>query len=166
MGKNVQLLILIGAPGSGKTTFARYILRTEEDWMRICHDEIRTMQFTKNIHSNQEIMIKEMIDAAIEALLKKQCNVLLDGYHCKKEKIDHYIEKFNHLADISFKLFDVDKEILIERCEKRFQTTGKHTSIDTINKYINELSVLKRKFDFETRTKIIISPINSSYPIR
>ena len=38
-----KLLILVGAPGSGKSTFARYFLRTEDNWVRVNRDDFRLM---------------------------------------------------------------------------------------------------------------------------
>ena len=147
---------MVGAPGSGKTTFARYFLRTEENWMRLCRDDFRAMQFANGNMSNQEErMIAEMIDVTIEALLLKRFNVLIDATHCRREYIDHYIERFNHIADISFKLFDVDAATLIERCKKRFHTTGKLVPKSVLKRFIDDLEVLKKGFDFAPRPKIV-----------
>ena len=154
MTKNLQILILIGAPGSGKSTFARYFLRTEENWMRLCRDDFRTMQFsTGNLSNHEEQLIAEMIDAAVDTLLAKKSNVLLDATHCRAEYINHYIERFNHLADITFKVFDVDAATIAERCEKRFRNTGKEIPASVQKKFINELEKLKKEFDFSTRPK-------------
>ena len=147
-------MILVGAPGSGKSTFARYFLRTEENWMRLCRDDFRLMQFSGgNLSGHEEHLIAEMIDIAIEGLLLKRCNVLLDSTHCRKEYINHYIERFNHLADISFKVFDVDAATLSERCEKRFQSTGKLIPTHIQKKFIEELEILKKEFDFTFHPK-------------
>ena len=155
MSKNVQILILIGAPGSGKTTFARYFVRTEENWIRLCRDDFRSMQFTTGNMSNyEESLIADMIDASVETLLLNQSNILLDAPHCRREYIEHYIERFNRQADISFKLFDADIATLIERCEKRFQNTGKFVSEAAIKRYIEDLEELKKEFDFSFRPKI------------
>ena len=157
MAKELQILILIGAPGSGKSAFARYFLRTEENWMRLCRDDFRAMQFTTdNMSNHEERLIAEMTDAAIEKLLLKRCNVLIDATHCRKEYLNHYIERFNHLADISFKVFDVDYSTLAERCDKRFQNTGKFIPRSVLKKFVKELEVLKKEFDFSPRPKVDI----------
>lgn len=155
MKKNPQILILVGAPGSGKSTFAKYFIRTEESWMRVCRDDFRTMHFsTSNLSPREEGAITEMIDGAITGLLRRRMNIIIDATHCKAEYINHYIEKFNHLADISFKIFDLDAQTIAERCEKRNKETGKYISQSVQSKYIKELQILKKSFDFSIRPKV------------
>lgn len=150
--KNPQLLLLIGAPGSGKSTYAKYHLRTEENWIRLSRDDFRTMQFTySNLSTHEERLITEMVDVSIEAALRKRTNVVLDATNCKAEYLNEYISKFNHLADISFKVFEVDAKRIAERCERRNQETGKFIPARVQTKYIKELEVLKATFDFSKR---------------
>lgn len=154
MKKNIQILILIGVPGSGKSTFAKYFIRTEENWTRLCRDDFRMMHFTySNMSPREESLITDMVDASVESLLKKKCNVLIDATHCRAEYIDHYINKFNHLADISFKVFDIEEKEAAERCEKRNKETGKFISVNVLRKYLKELDELKKTFDFSIRPK-------------
>lgn len=150
--KNPQLFILIGAPGSGKSTFAKYFIRTEENWMRLCRDDFRTMHFTySNLPPHEEGLITEMLDVSVEILLRKRCNVLLDATHCRAEYLNHYIDKFNHLADISFKIFEADAKTIADRCEKRNKETGKYIPTNVQKRYMKELEELKQVFDFSPR---------------
>ncbi|MDR1455086.1 MAG: AAA family ATPase [Tannerella sp.] len=154
MEKNTQILLLIGAPGSGKSTFAKYFIRTEENWMRLCRDDFRMMNFNDSLLSkNEEILLSEMLDAAAEALLRKKCNVLIDSTHCRAKYLNHYIEKFNTLADISFKVFECGAEELIARCEKRQAETGRSVPAHIIRRFVRELEHLKTTFDFSPRPR-------------
>jgi predicted kinase len=155
MKKNPQILLLIGAPGSGKSTFAKYFIRTEENWMRLCRDDFRMMNFNDSLLSkNEENLLSEMLDVAVEALLRKKCNVLLDSTHCRAEYLNHYIEKFNTLADISFKVFECSTEELIARCEKRQAETGRSIPAHVIKRFADDLEKLKTTFDFAPRPLI------------
>jgi len=155
MKKNPQILILIGAPGSGKSTFAKYHIRTEENWMRLCRDDFRMMHFTySNLSPREEGLITDMLDVSIEALLRKRCNVLIDATHCRAEYLNHYIEKFNTMADISFKIFEADAKELAERCDKRNKETGKYIPVNVQKRYMKELEELKKTFDLSPRPMI------------
>ena len=58
------------------------------------------------------------------------------------------------MADISFKVFDLDAQTIAERCDKRNKETGKYISQSVQSKYIKELHTLKKDFDFSIRPKV------------
>lgn len=153
--KNTKILLLVGVPGSGKSTFAKYFLRTEENWIRLCRDDFRLMQFSQtNLSKYQENTITEIIDSSIELLLRKKTNVLIDATNCKAEYLNHYISKFNHLADIAFKVFDLDAKTIADRCEKRYNDTGKYIPNKVQVRYLKEFASLKESFDFSLRPQL------------
>lgn len=147
--KNSQILILVGAPGSGKSSFAKYFLRTEENWTRVSRDDFRSMQF-QGSRGNERIesVLTFAVEASIEALLLRHCNVIIDATHCKKDYINQYVKRFGHMADIHFKVFDVPLEELENRCAERETQTGKHIPKNVIQKYVAEFENLKKHFDF------------------
>lgn len=153
--RNPQLLILVGPPGSGKSTFAKYHLRTEENWFRVNRDDLRLMQFSQeNLSEDEEALLTKMVDSAIISLLNNKVNVIVDATHTRKEFLNQYIIKFNHLADISFKLFEVEKEELKQRVIQRHQETGKFIPPNVLKRFIEQYENVKNNFDFEMRPKI------------
>ncbi len=150
--RNPQLLVLVGAPGAGKSTFAKYHLRTHLNWARVCRDDFWQMHFSQSFLSDlDEQMITRMIDAAIESLLVHKTSVIADATHTKREYLDDYIRKFGHLADVSFKVFEGTAEVLHKRCKARYAETGKFIPATAIDKHIGHLEHLKQKFDFAAR---------------
>ncbi len=147
--KKPNILILVGAPGSGKSTFAKYFMRTEENWARVSRDDFRAMQFEGTRASEDtEVMITTAIEACIKAYLARNISVLIDATHCRKDYINEYIKKYNSLANISFKVFDVSYEELLQRCATREAATGKHIPLKVIEQFVSQLKHLKTVFDF------------------
>jgi predicted kinase len=156
--KTPEIKILIGATGAGKTTFAKYWLRTEPNWMRVSRDDFRTMHFSnENMSWEDENKITEMIDGAVMAALNKGINILVDATHCKAEYINAYINKYSHKANISFKIFEVPLDELKKRCLERYEQTGKFIPERVIEKFHKELINLKSHFDFTPRMKTEVS---------
>lgn len=149
------MLILVGPPGSGKSTYAKYHLRTEENWIRVNRDDFRAMQFSMdNLTEEQEAIITKMVDNTIVALLSNRVNVIVDATNTRKEFLQQYLYKFNHLADISFKLFDVPSDELKQRVTKRYEDTGRYIPPEVLKKFLQQFENVKTNFDFGIRRKI------------
>ena len=151
-----RIMILIGAPGSGKTTFAESFVTTHRNWIRVSRDDLRAMNFNTTIlEQRAERMTSVLVDAAIDCLLRQGCNVLLDATHCRRRYLTQHIRKFNHRATITFKLFELETDELIARCMKREAKTGRKVPADVVRRFVDELEQLKRTFDFSPRPRIL-----------
>ncbi|EPD28049.1 Predicted kinase [Capnocytophaga granulosa] len=145
-----KLLILVGAPGSGKSTFARYFIRTEDNWVRVNRDDFRLMQFGDTLMSPfYEERITKMVEASVITLLKHHTNVIIDTTNCSLRTLEDMIQAYTEYADISFKVFDLSVEELVKRCDKRCEQTGKFIPKSAIEKHVTQLQYTKEKFDFK-----------------
>ena len=145
-----KLLILVGAPGSGKSTFARYFLRTEDNWVRVNRDDFRLMQFGDTLMSPfYEERITKMVEASVITLLKNHTNVIIDATNSSLRTLEDMVRTYTEYADISFKVFDLSVEELVKRCDKRYEQTGKFIPKSAIEKHVTQLQYTKEKFDFK-----------------
>lgn len=145
-----KLLILVGAPGSGKSTFARYFIRTEDNWVRVNRDDFRLMQFGDTLMSPfYEERITKMVEASVITLLKNHTNVIIDATNSSLRTLEDMVLTYTEYADISFKVFDLSVEELVKRCDKRYEQTGKFIPKSAIEKHVTQLQYTKEKFDFK-----------------
>lgn len=145
MKKTPTLILLIGSPASGKTTYAEWIVRTEPKTMRISRDEIRFAQFQDKMDPPTEGMITKIINQQTKTLLSNGWNVILDNCNTKWDYIKDPINDFKEMANIEFKLFDLPLEELFEGNEKRIRQVPKKV----IENMFYQLQGLKQKFDFK-----------------
>ena len=141
-----KLLILVGAPGSGKSTFARYFLRTEDNWIRVNRDDFRLMQFGDSLIYEERI--SKMVEASVLTLLKSDTNVIIDATNTSLRTIEDMIHTYTEYADISFKVFDLPVDELVKRCDKRYEETGKFISKSVVERNVANLKHTLEKFDF------------------
>jgi polynucleotide kinase len=144
-----KLLILVGAPGSGKSTFARYFLRTEDNWIRVNRDDFRLMQFGDSLMIPfYEERISKMVEASVLTLLKSDTNVIIDATNTSLRTIQDMIHTYTEYADISFKVFDLPVDELVKRCDKRYEETGKFISKSVVERNVANLKHTLERFDF------------------
>ena len=144
---NLKILILIGIPASGKSTWAKEYVRKHENWVRVNRDDFRRMlKDAQQCEPKIEDMITTLTHATIETCLMKKQNVIIDNTNLKQRYIDEIINKFRYSADIEYQLFDISLQKAVERDNARDSKVGE----GVIKKMYQDYKNLIESFDFQT----------------
>ena len=151
MKTNLKIKILIGVPASGKSTWAKDFVKSNDNWTRVSRDDFREMLKNYGVVENKvENIINELVDATIEQSLLKKMNVIVDNTNLKDKYIQKIIEKFKFSADIDYQVFDISKDKAIERDRLRDKSVGPII----INRMYKEYKILMDSFDFQPVRKM------------
>lgn len=126
MSQIVNIKILSGIPGCGKSTWARNYVANTRNVIRINRDDLRHILVEDfNSEGNESIINKSKL-ALIKTAIEFDRNIVLDDTHCYKDYLIFLIdfirktgEEFNKTTVIEILDFDVDSKICIERNENR-----------------------------------------------
>lgn len=149
--KTLKIKILIGIPASGKTTWSKDFVRSNDNWTRVSRDDFREMLKNSGVVENKvENIINELVNSTIEQSLLKKMNVIVDNTNLKEKYIQDIIEKFKYSADIDYQVFDISLDKAIERDKSR---ADKNVGAHTITKMYKDYKVLLDSFSFQPVSK-------------
>lgn len=151
MGENRKIIICIGIPASGKTSWAKEFVRKNSNWVRVNRDDFRLMLKNAQVcEPKLEDLITELSDAVVEKSLMKKLNVIIDNTNVKLKYIKELIEKFKYSADIDFRVFDISLDKAIERDKEREMKVGE----GVIKKMYENYKIVIDSFGFQPVNKI------------
>ncbi len=114
-----ELILCIGAPGSGKSTWSKQFVKENKDYIRICRDDMRTMfKQVQMLPWEMESVLTDIVQGMVKTAVKNDIPVVLDQTNCKLKYIYCW-----ETYDVQLKIFNEPLDVLIERNNKR--TTDK-----------------------------------------
>ena len=147
---NLKILILIGIPASGKSTWGKEYVRRNSNWVRVNRDDFRIMLKNSQVcEPKLEDLITELSVTVIEKALMKRLNVIIDNTNVKLKYIKELVKKFKYSADIDFRVFDISLDKAIERDKNREMKVGE----GVIRKMYENYKVVIDSFDFQPVNK-------------
>lgn len=137
-----SVLFLIGAPGSGKSTFATGVLEkdTSKKIVVLSRDNYRKSLMNSYIPDRRfEMLITELFYADLKICLDMKYSVIIDNTNVKLTDIKAILKQIEGKAQISYKIFDVDKETLLERNKTRGEKSVPVNVIDRMTENLNAM---------------------------
>lgn len=138
------VLVLKGTCGSGKSTFAKELLKNDKSYKRLNNDDLRA-QFDFSVWSlENEKLINNASDLLLEEFLKQGYNVVIDNVHSSKHHFDRYCKIVGKLfidCVVEEKPFYVELSTAIERDYKRASNPAAsgYVGKEVVSKHWNKL---------------------------
>ena len=132
-----KLILTVGIPGSGKSTWSQQYIRENPNTVRLNSDKFREMLFAYNpsrvaeywSHSNlqdNESIVRFVIKNLTESLLENGINVIVDGMNLKKTTISLFLElAAKTQSSAVIKEFNTPLNTCIQRDQQRERYVGK-----------------------------------------
>ena len=127
-----RLIMLIGLPGSGKSTYAKSLLDPEGKVKYCSSDSIRKELYgDENIQGNPQTVF-EHLHNNVQMYLKQGYDVIYDATNVTRKNRRGVINKFNNIADIEAHIVWAPYEECVARDKQRVKTVGE----DVIRKFL------------------------------
>lgn len=166
-----KLLVLQGAPASGKSTFARQLAHEDKSYVIVNRDSIRNSRGDYWI-PEQEDYITSIEDFSVKNALGRGYNVVVDATNLNPISINKWkaiADEFN--AEIEFKMFEISFEDTVARDKLRDRPVGEKVIKEFFRKYFPEklTSFFDNRFILEpdvTATQVVLCDIDGTIALR
>jgi len=126
MNQKLIVWILVGPPGSGKTTFGQTLAEEDPRIERVCPDEFQTL--IGGSESNQAVVPQAFLATKIAmkaALTEGKC-VIVDATNMYRKARKDFIDiAHEYGAKVHAVVFELDKATVMERIKKRVANGGR-----------------------------------------
>ena len=136
------MVILIGPPASGKSTFTEKLHELRDD-VEVCSTDDFFMKDGRyefdvsKLGSNHQ----KNFQKSFNAMKRHHSIVVIDNTNLSISDFKEYVKGANtYHYKVLFKIFQVDRDELIRRTEKRFKETGKEIGVEVIDRMLTKMN--------------------------
>ena len=124
---NKHVILLVGAPGSGKTTWGKHYVESHPDFVRFCPDEFREKFGTGEDDQSVSGMAFAATKSAMKNALDGGKSVLIDATNMyKKARKDFINIAKEQKVPVLAVVFETTKDTLLERNKNRGKAGGRN----------------------------------------
>jgi predicted kinase len=121
-----QTTFTIGVPGSGKSTFALKLIKSDARYVRVNRDDIRKMiKDAPLLEPKLEDLVTQIQNDAMVNALVSGNNVIVDNTHCRLEHLEEAVELARQYSNVDFKYFPIEVDLAMERDAARPNPVGR-----------------------------------------
>lgn len=131
-----KMLVLIGLPASGKSTFALKLIKENTNFVRISRDDLRMSLFGTEHNPSVEGFITSVQDSLIKNALHKGKSVVIDNCNIRQQYRNDLFKIAESIRDVTYEeiIFNSSVEECIERNNKR----ERKVSVEAIIKFAKD----------------------------
>lgn len=149
-----KILILIGVPNSGKTTFANQFINENPSYLSVSRDKLRELLYSypedevykyylhKDV-KNREEFISNFLVTSCHSLLSSGYNLIIDSTNLRAEYINNLKNKFQD-CEISYKIMETSLQECLNRNSNRIRKVPESIIKNMYSQFIN----LKNTYNF------------------
>ena len=149
MNNTLKILILKGIPASGKSTYAKQLVKANPDtWKRVNRDDLRHMLDEYHFSKENEKFVKALRDHVIMEALRVGRNVVVDDTNISKRHTTRitdlsreHFKKTGVTVEVEVKTFEISLDEAVKRDSRRDKPVGK----SVITKMHNQLHGVKEE---------------------
>jgi len=158
----LKVLLTKGLPGSGKTTWSKYKIKTNSNkYKRINKDSLRKMMDNSHYSKDSEKFVLQIRDQIILAALENGKHVIIDDTNLAPKHEDHIKELIKGKAEIEIIDFTaIPLETCIERDLERENSVGEKVIKKMYNQFIKPKTVITEQDP--TLEKIVICDLDGT----
>lgn len=135
-----KILVLKGLPASGKSTFAKELIRKDSSFIRINKDDLRAM-FHNSKHSNsKEGFILKVRDFLIRESISEGKSVIVDDTNLNPIHLSRFVQlgiELNAEVEISDEFLKVPLDECIRRDLQRDKPVGEKVILEMYYRYVH-----------------------------
>lgn len=146
--KNPELIILVGPPCAGKTTFRKNEIY--KDYVILSRDDIREKYWGKDYKytDTNEAKVSIISENTFNFAVKDNLNIIVDATHCKEQYLQLWLDAKPGHYSIKFYFFYIPIWRAYIRNILRYIKTGKYIPITILkNMYKNYNKINRKKYE-------------------